>query len=61
MLHQVLWDLNNDLAKACLNHPLVRGIADGTLDRDVFQRYIAQDTFFLRAFLRAYALAAAVE
>ncbi len=59
MLHRVLWDLNNDLANACLNHPLVRGIADGTLDRDVFQRYIAQDAFFLRAFLRAYALAAA--
>lgn len=59
MLHRVLWDLNNDLANACLNHPLVRGIAEGTLDSDVFERYIAQDAFFLRAFLRAYAIAAA--
>ncbi len=59
MLHWALWDLNNDLANACLNHPLVRGIADITLDRDDYQRYIAQDAFFLRAFLRAYAIAGA--
>ena len=40
-------------------NPFVRGLAEGTLDREVFKRYIDQDAFFLRAFLRAYALAAA--
>ena len=59
MLHDVLWQLNTDLACACLAHPFVRGLADGTLDREAFKRYIAQDAFFLRAFLRAYALTAA--
>ena len=26
-----LWQANHDLAQACLDHPFVRGIADGTL------------------------------
>ncbi len=59
MLHDDLWQRNSDLARECLSHPFVRGIADGSLDRDAFKRYVAQDAFFLRAFFRAYALAAA--
>ena len=59
MLHDVLWRLNKDLAHACLQHSFVKGLADGTLDRAVFGRYVAQDAFFLQAFLRAYALAVA--
>ena len=59
MLHDLLWQLNTDITQRCLEHPFVRQLADGTLDRDVFRRYVAQDAFFLRAFLRAYALAAA--
>jgi thiaminase/transcriptional activator TenA len=59
MLHERLWEHNADVTRQCLDHPFVRGLADGTLDRDVFRRYVAQDAFFLRAFLRAYALAAA--
>jgi thiaminase/transcriptional activator TenA len=34
-------------------------LATGTLDREAFRRYVAQDAFFLRAFFRAYGLAAA--
>jgi len=59
MLHKKLWEHNADVTRRCLEHPFVRGLADGTLDHDVFRRYVAQDAFFLRAFLRAYALAAA--
>ena len=52
-LHLVLWNANADLAEACLRHPFVRGMADGSLAREAFKRYVAQDVFFLDAFLRA--------
>ncbi|HUU95970.1 MAG TPA: TenA family protein [Phycisphaerae bacterium] len=59
MLHDDLWTANRDLAHACLAHPFVRGLADGSLPRAAFACYVAQDAFFLQAFFRAYALAAA--
>jgi len=59
MLHESLWQRNQDLADQFLVHPFVHGLGDGTLDRDVFRRYVAQDAFFLRAFAKAYALAMA--
>lgn len=59
MLHDILWKLNGDLARACLEHPFVQGLATGSLHPEAFKRYVAQDAFFLHAFLRAYALAAA--
>ena len=58
-LHLVLWNENADLAEACLRHPFVRKMADGSLAKAAFRRYVAQDVFFLDAFFRAYALAAA--
>lgn len=58
-LHTLLWTENKERADSCLAHPFVQGIADGTLDREAFKRYIAQDAFFLRAFRRAYTLALA--
>lgn len=54
-----LWDENGDLAAAALGHPFVRGLGDGTLPRETFAGYVAQDTFFLESFARAYALALA--
>ena len=54
-----LWADNADLAGACLAHPFVTGISDGTLPRERFAGYVAQDAFFLEAFARAYALAVA--
>lgn len=54
-----LWADNADLAAACLAHPFVSGISDGTLPREQFAGYVAQDAFFLEAFARAYALAVA--
>src|SRR3954454_6568389 len=58
-LSAALWSDNADLASDVLAHPFVRGIADGSLPRELFARYIAQDAFFLESFARAYALALA--
>jgi TENA/THI-4/PQQC family len=58
-LAQRLWVDNADLAGRALAHPFVRGVADGSLPRQVFSGYVAQDAFFLEAFARAYALALA--
>ncbi len=54
-----LWKTNHDLAQACLNHPFVQGLADGSLSRDRFAYYVGQDVFFLKAFARAYSIAGA--
>ena len=54
-----LWTDSADLAAAALQHPFVTGIADGTLPREPFDGYGAQDAFFLEAFARAYALGVA--
>lgn len=58
-LSRRLWDDSADQAAAALAHPFVRGLADGTLPREAFQGYVAQDAFFLECFARAYALALA--
>lgn len=54
-LAKALWTANQDLARACLDHPFVRGLGDGSLERSKFQGYVAQDAYFLDAFARAYA------
>ncbi|MGF1515358.1 MAG: TenA family protein [Elainellaceae cyanobacterium] len=58
-LSQQLWQENQDLAIACLHHPFVQGIADGSLPKETFSYYVGQDAFFLEAFARAYSIAAA--
>lgn len=55
----LLWKDNTDLARACLGHPFVQGIASGDLERERFVFYVEQDAFFLDSFARAYALALA--
>lgn len=54
-----LWEENEDLARAVLDHRFVRGLADGSLPLESFKFYVAQDAFFLESFARAYALALA--
>jgi thiaminase/transcriptional activator TenA len=54
-----LWAASADLAAAARAHPFVTGIADGTLPRERFAGYVAQDAAFLEAFARAYALGVA--
>jgi thiaminase (transcriptional activator TenA) len=56
---KALWEENQDLAIACLQHPFVQGIGDGSLPREKFAYYVGQDVFFLEAFARAYSIAAA--
>lgn len=58
-LAETLWEENEDLARAALQHRFVRGIRSGDLPLKSFQGYVAQDAFFLEAFARAYALALA--
>lgn len=59
MISSELWQANQDLAQACLKHPFVQGIADGTLEQKKFTYYVGQDAFFLEAFARAYSVVAA--
>lgn len=54
-----LWQSNLDFARSFLEHSFIEGIARGTLERACFAFYVAQDTFFLEAFARAYSIAAA--
>ena len=54
-----LWADNSDLAAEALAHPFVRRLGDGSLAREIFAGYVAQDAFFLESFARAYALALA--
>ena len=56
--HQ-LWQDNQEIAIACLHHPFVQGIGDGSLPETRFAYYVGQDAFFLEAFARAYSVAAA--
>jgi thiaminase/transcriptional activator TenA len=51
-----LWRGSADQAADALAHPFVRGLADGSLPREAFGVYVAQDAFFLECFARAYAL-----
>ena len=54
-----LFDACADWASACLFHPFVAGLADGTTPLEQFKAYVGQDAFFLEGFARAYALALA--
>ncbi|MCT7661371.1 TenA family protein [Mycobacterium deserti] len=52
-----LWSDNSDVAAEVLAHPFVCGIGDGSLPKELFAGYVAQDAFFLESFARAYAFA----
>lgn len=49
------WEGAEDLARACAEHPFVRGLGDGSLSRERYVRFIAQDAFFLDVFARGFA------
>ena len=54
-----LWQTNHSLARSCLQHAFVQGLSSGSLPRERFAYYVGQDAFFLKAFARAYCIAAA--
>lgn len=54
-----LWERIAPIRAAIDAHPFVRGLEDGTLDRDLFTGYMAQDAIYLDAYARALAAAAA--
>ena len=58
-LSAALWSDSADVAADVLAHPFVRGIGDGSLSKEAFAGYLAQDAFFLESFAQAYALALA--
>lgn len=47
------------LTACVLGHPVVTGLADGSLPEGVFRRFLVQDALFLRDFGRSLALCAA--
>lgn len=54
-LSQRLWEANRDLAEACLDHPFMTGLADGTLSESRYGLFAQQDHFYLDAYARSYA------
>lgn len=54
-----LFDEVQPIWQAQLKHPFVRGIADGTLPEETFQRWVLQDYRYLEEFSRIFAWGAA--
>jgi thiaminase/transcriptional activator TenA len=55
----VLRQAADPLWRQSLEHPFVRGIADGTLPVERFARYVLNDSYYLSVFAQVQALAAA--
>lgn len=54
MLSERLQRLGEPLLEEQLRHPFVRGIADGSLDPDVFRSWLEQDYLFLLDYIRVF-------
>ena len=54
-----LWAGIEETYAAILAHPFVKGLEDGTLDRESFEFYVIQDAHYLRDYARALSIAAA--
>lgn len=54
-----LWSSVEGTYRRILEHPFLRELADGTLDREVFGYYVVQDSLYLRDYARALRLLAA--
>ncbi|HEX2033107.1 MAG TPA: thiaminase II [Chloroflexota bacterium] len=54
-----LWNGIAGIYQAILDHPFLKGLADGSLPQPAFHYYVIQDALYLRSFARALAVAAA--
>ena len=54
-----LWSGIEEIYSAILEHPFLRGLTDGSLERAAFQFYVVQDAHYLREYARALSIAAA--
>ncbi|HJU09878.1 MAG TPA: thiaminase II [Candidatus Binataceae bacterium] len=54
-----LWNSIEPIYSDILHHPFIRGLGDGSLDRECFKFYVLQDALYLREFGRALAVTAA--
>ena len=52
-----LWEDNYEIALLSLNTKFVQSLKNGSLPKNIFQEYLAQDYFFLETFAKAYGLA----
>lgn len=53
---QQLWESIADIYAKILDHPFIKGLADGTLSEDAFRFYVVQDALYLRDFARGLAI-----
>lgn len=51
--------LFEDIVEATLEHPMVAGLGDGTLDEEPFKQWVRQDYYYLIEYNRVFALGAA--
>ncbi|CAN5694797.1 thiaminase II [soil metagenome] len=56
---QTLWGSIAPIYEAILEHPFLRGLADGTLDEKAFRFYVVQDAHYLREYARALSICSA--
>lgn len=54
-----LYEAAREIWAAQLEHPFVRGLADGSLEESRFERWVLQDYRYLKEFARVFAWAAA--
>ncbi|HZV51636.1 MAG TPA: thiaminase II [Candidatus Dormibacteraeota bacterium] len=54
-----LWGSIEGVFQAILDHPFLRGLTDGSLDREAFRFYVIQDALYLVEYARALAVCGA--
>ncbi len=53
---ELLWISIGDIYGKILDHPFVQGLADGSLNEEVFRFYVIQDALYLKDYARGLAL-----
>ncbi len=54
-----VWEQNLDIYQQIIRHPFLKGMQDGSLDKETFAFYLVQDAYYLGAFSRALEATAA--